>query len=475
MSSFTFRPAVRENTPLIIGIGGPTKSGKTYSAHRLARGLVPPGGGQIVMLNAEGPRGHQYADKFKYLTCELTAPYRPTNYTEALKQAAALKPGCVIIDSTSHMQDGPGGIVEWHTEIALRMAKGNTDIIEKMNAPAWVEPKAMENQFVYQLQAMVCPVILAFRAKEKVKITKEGKWVDLGWQPIASDRVAFETLFTLMLPPHSKGVPDLAISEMREPFDTMIPNGKPIDEDLGRMLAEWARGQAAAAAAALIATLLEEIQATVSSRYPGQAPADKDAKAQLLEKAFGSRSWAVVKAMDELALRAGLEKLRAPVQVSSAQAPDRGAADHTKAPMPPTEAREDAAGTAAPGSTKVSPPNEPAKAGDEPAPGLFPSAQQLKPAPPKPAAAGPQLAGVDVDDESQALVKMIEAEKAKLDRQPSDAQWETVCASITGTTVLDMADPAALQDLLDLVKKLVDKDPESIEKVRGIIAPAATA
>jgi hypothetical protein len=29
-----FRPAKRENTPLIIGLAGPTKSGKTYSAHR---------------------------------------------------------------------------------------------------------------------------------------------------------------------------------------------------------------------------------------------------------------------------------------------------------------------------------------------------------------------------------------------------------------------------------------------------------
>jgi uridine kinase len=39
----TIRPAVRENTPLIIGIAGPSKSGKTYSAHRVAAGLA--GGG----------------------------------------------------------------------------------------------------------------------------------------------------------------------------------------------------------------------------------------------------------------------------------------------------------------------------------------------------------------------------------------------------------------------------------------------
>mgnify|MGYP001611889306 CR=1 FL=1 len=85
--SYTFRPATRENTPLIIGIGGPTKSGKTYSALRMATGLAD--GGTIAMINAEGLRGHQYADRFKYVTCDLAPPFRPTHYTEALAAAAA--------------------------------------------------------------------------------------------------------------------------------------------------------------------------------------------------------------------------------------------------------------------------------------------------------------------------------------------------------------------------------------------------
>ena len=240
--SHTFRPAVRQNTPLIIGLAGPTKSGKTMSAHRLALGLAQ--GGTVAMINAEGPRGHQYADTFTYVACDLAAPFRPAAYTEALEEAAKIRPATLIIDSASHMHDGPGGILEWHDEIARRMAKGDEARLEKMNAPAWVEPKAAENHFVYQMLSMQCPVILCVRAKEKIKITPAGKWIDLGWQPIAGERVAFETLFTLMLPPHSKGTPDLSISDMREPFDAMVPQDRPIDEDLGRQLAAWAAGQA---------------------------------------------------------------------------------------------------------------------------------------------------------------------------------------------------------------------------------------
>lgn len=237
---YTFRPAVRENTPLIIGLAGGTKSGKTMSALRLATGMA--NGGLIAMLNAEGPRGHQYAEKFRYQACELEAPYRPTHYTEALQAAAALKPSVVIIDSGSHMWDGPGGVLEWHEEILDRIAGDDQKRRERSTFAAWVEPKAAENAFIYQMLAMSCAVILCLRAKEKIRIVPGKPPIDLGWQPIVGERVAFETLFTLMLPPHSGGVPDLSISDMREPFGEMIPKDNPLDETLGLRLAEWAKG-----------------------------------------------------------------------------------------------------------------------------------------------------------------------------------------------------------------------------------------
>lgn len=89
--------------------------------------------------------------------------------------------------------------------------------------------------------SMKIPIILCLRAKEKIKIVG-GKPVELGWQPIVGERLAFETMFTLMLPPHAKGLPDLALSDMRDPFDQMVPPDRPLDEALGRALAAWAAG-----------------------------------------------------------------------------------------------------------------------------------------------------------------------------------------------------------------------------------------
>lgn len=238
--SFTFRPARRENTPLIVGVAGPTKSGKTMSSHRLAVGMAR--GGKVVMINTEGARGHCYADQLSYVACDLEPPYRPEQYTAALKAVEAEQPAVVIIDSVSHMHDGPGGILEMHEENMDRMAGNDFKKRERYTWAAWKEPKRQENAFIYQLLSIDVPVIMCMRAKEKIKIVKGGDPIDLGWQPIVGERVAFETMFTLMLPPHSRGTPDLSQSDMRTPFDTMVKAGRQIDESLGEQLADWATG-----------------------------------------------------------------------------------------------------------------------------------------------------------------------------------------------------------------------------------------
>lgn len=265
--SFSHRPAKRENTPLIVGLAGPTKSGKTYSAHRLAAGLAQ--GGHVVMINAEGAKGHQYADDFSYTAVDITRPYRPERYTEALRYALGIdpKPAVVIIDSMSHMHDGPGGLLEYHSDELDRMAGNDFKKRDRMNWTAWIKPKAAENQFIYAMLEAECHVVLCFRAKEKLKIVRGTEPIELGWRPIAGERVTFETIFTLVLPPYSKGVPDLGISEMRKPFDNLIPGDVQLSEATGVALAAWAAGGLAEAgvpqeSAPASATPLEMLIAT---------------------------------------------------------------------------------------------------------------------------------------------------------------------------------------------------------------------
>lgn len=238
--TYTFRPAIRINTPVIVGLAGPSKSGKTFSAFRLAGGLAQ--GGQIVMINTEGPRGHQYAETFKYDACDITEPFSMKRYEEAIKVAAALKPAVLIIDSVSHAHEGIGGMLDQHEAELDRLAAQDYKKRERMTWAAWVKPKADEATMINTMLQVGCHIILCFRAKEKIKIIKGQEPQDLGWRPIGSDRIHFETAFTLILPPHSQGTPDLAASEFRSPYDKMVKNEQ-INEELGVRLREWAVGK----------------------------------------------------------------------------------------------------------------------------------------------------------------------------------------------------------------------------------------
>lgn len=239
--AFAFNPATRLYTPIIAGIAGPSKSGKTFSALRIAVGLA--NGGKIAMINTEGPNGHQYAELFKYDICDFAPPFSMKRYSEAIRDVASIHPAVVIIDSMSHAHEGTGGLLDQHEAELDRLAGNDYKKRDKMTWAAWVKPKADETAMINALLQVDFHLILCFRAKEKIKIVKGKDPIDLGWRPIASDRIHFETAFTLILPPNSKGTPDMTNegSELRNPFDKMI-QAKQLDEQLGKELLGWANG-----------------------------------------------------------------------------------------------------------------------------------------------------------------------------------------------------------------------------------------
>lgn len=104
--SMTFRPAVRTQTPILLGLAGPSRSGKTYSALRIATGLAQ--GQPIFMIDTESGRGLMYAEKFTYQYGELSAPFTSERYLQAIEDAKAAGAKVIIVDSMSHEHEGPG-------------------------------------------------------------------------------------------------------------------------------------------------------------------------------------------------------------------------------------------------------------------------------------------------------------------------------------------------------------------------------
>lgn len=85
------------------------------------------------------------------------------------------------------------------------------------------------------------------------------------------------------------------------PIDTEVKTNLDLDADGD---SQWNRERKART------IICEEIQGELLRKWPGQTAAEKTAKIEAIESAFGTRSWTAVESMDSTKLRAGLAALR---------------------------------------------------------------------------------------------------------------------------------------------------------------------
>lgn len=255
---FTDSPAVRSEVPLFVGLVGPSGGGKTYSALRLATGIQQVTGGDIFYIDTEANRAKHYAELFKFRHVPFTAPFSPDDYLAVIRHCQKQGAKIVCVDSMSHEHEGPGGVLEMHDKISLRMAKGDENRTEQYNFPAWAEPKAQRRALINALLQMQMHFVTCFRAKEKLKMVKvkqengflKNTPVPQGWQPIAGDEYVYEMTLNCLLLPGANGVPTWAPEEKAEvqmiklpqQFKAMFKDNPVLSEAIGRKLAEWAKG-----------------------------------------------------------------------------------------------------------------------------------------------------------------------------------------------------------------------------------------
>lgn len=246
--TFTFRPALRENVGLLIGLAGSSGSGKTYSAMRLAAGIAQ--GKPFAVIDTEAGRAKHYADQFRFDHGDLRPPFRPEAYSEAIAAADAAGYPVVVVDSTSHVWAGDGGVLDWQEEELDRMAGDNWQKREACKMAAWIKPKMSHKQMVQKLLQVRAHVILCFRAEEKVEMVKEqGKTVIRpkvgvmgldGWMPVCEKSLPFELTTSFLLTADHPGIPKPI--KLQEQHRAFFPPGQPITEESGRLIAQWASG-----------------------------------------------------------------------------------------------------------------------------------------------------------------------------------------------------------------------------------------
>lgn len=245
---FQFRPAIREQIPLLIGLAGGTGAGKTFSAMRLARGMA--GDRPFAVIDTEAGRALHYADKFKFDHGDLKPPFRPDTYTEAIMAADAAHYPVIIVDSMTHVWSGDGGVLDWQEDELDRMAGDDWKKREAVKMAAWIKPKMGHKAMVAKLLQIRAHLILCFRAEEKIEMVRvDGKMQILpkltrtgldGWVPVCEKNLPFELTASFLLTADAPGVPKpIKLEEQMRPF---FPLDQPITERAGEQLAAWAKG-----------------------------------------------------------------------------------------------------------------------------------------------------------------------------------------------------------------------------------------
>lgn len=223
---FELKKAVRQKAKLRIGLAGPSYSGKTFSALRLAAGLAP--WDKIALIDTERGSGELYAHLGEYFTISLEPPFSPERYIQAIKVCEQAGMEVIIIDSASHVWTGEGGCLEINEKIAQTKFRGNT-------WSAWSVTTPRYEKFINAILQSSSHVITCNRSKTETIMTEEKKVKKVGLKQIQRENFEYELTVSFDLDKESHlAMIDKDRTELFVKADPFL-----ITEDTGKALLEW--------------------------------------------------------------------------------------------------------------------------------------------------------------------------------------------------------------------------------------------
>jgi hypothetical protein len=178
--------AERKKARIKMALQGPSGSGKTMSALLVAFGLC--GDWQkIAIIDTENHSADLYASLGGYNVLDLSAPFTPEKYVEAIQFCEKASMEVIIVDSISHEWEGTGGILDIHSNMT-----GNS-------FTNWGKLTPRHNAFVQTILQSKAHVIGTVRSKQDYVLTeRNGKQVPekVGLKGVTREGMDYE--FTLV-------------------------------------------------------------------------------------------------------------------------------------------------------------------------------------------------------------------------------------------------------------------------------------
>lgn len=143
--------AQRHQVKLRLGLSGASGFGKTYSALLLAYGITNDWT-KIAVIDTENNSASLYSHLGNFNVLNLTEPYNPERYIEAIKICENAGIDVIIIDSITHEWNGKNGCLQLHEQLGGRFQD-------------WSKITPRHNAFIDAILQSKCHVITTTRRK----------------------------------------------------------------------------------------------------------------------------------------------------------------------------------------------------------------------------------------------------------------------------------------------------------------------
>jgi hypothetical protein len=182
------KKAARQQIKLRLNLSGPSGAGKTYSALRMAKGIVNDWS-KIAVIDTENGSASLYSHLGDFNTLELTPPFTPERYIEAIKTCVDAGIELVIIDSSSHEWNQ---LLEDNEKLAVAKYRGNT-------WSAWSETTPRHDRFVQYVLHSPLHVITCTRSKMETVMTEDKKVKKVGMKDVQREGWEYELTVSLSI------------------------------------------------------------------------------------------------------------------------------------------------------------------------------------------------------------------------------------------------------------------------------------
>lgn len=219
--------ATRKKAKLRLNLSAPSGAGKTYSALLMAKGLVGEWE-KIAVIDTENGSASLYEHLGPFNAIDLTPPFTPERYIQAIDTCIAAGMECIIIDSSTHEWSGSGGCLEANDKLAAAKYRGNS-------WSAWNETTPRHDAFVNKVLQCPVHVITCTRSKMDTVMTDDKKVKKVGMKDIQRDGWEYELTVSLNIDRDTHTA--IASKDRTELFDGKQPFV--ITEATGKMIRDW--------------------------------------------------------------------------------------------------------------------------------------------------------------------------------------------------------------------------------------------